>query len=49
MKMEPKAIERTILVTRSSDLQIYGELFLAGLVCGEEVLSSGLFQGDPSL
>lgn len=38
---EPKAIERTVLVTSASDLQICGEMFLSGLVCGEEVLSTG--------
>lgn len=47
MKMEPKGIERTILVTRSWDLKIHGELFLAGLVCGEEVLSSGCSKVTP--
>lgn len=47
MKTEPKAIGRTILVTSASDLQIHGELFLAGLVCGMEVLSSGCSKVSP--
>lgn len=47
MKMEPKAIGWTILVNSASDLQIHGEPFLAGLVCGEEVLSSGCSKVSP--
>lgn len=47
MNTEPKAIERTVLVTSASDLQICGEMFLAGLVCGEEVLSSGCSKVSP--